>query len=93
MYITELSSGQIVSRNKQIQQQSNGQSRSLPRHFKLNVHNPGGAPGYYDISKDRLYVAKSIGIICQTSFVHASKLFLENIYKYVFVSFTWSGSS
>lgn len=80
MYITELSSGQIVSRNKQIQQ-STGQSRSLPRHFKLSVHNPGGAPGYYDISKDRLYVSKSIAVICQLPFVHASKLFLENIYK------------
>lgn len=80
MYITELSSGQIQTRNKQIQQQ-NGQSRSLPRHFKLNLHNPSGAPGYYDISKDRLYVAKSIAIICQLPFVHASKLFLENLYK------------
>lgn len=80
MYITELSSGQIA-RSKQIQQ-TQGQSRSLPRHFKLTAHNPGVAPGYYDISKDRLYVAKSIAIVCQFAFVHASKLFLENIYKY-----------
>lgn len=80
MYITELSSGQIVTRSKQIQQ-TQGQSRSLPRHFKITANNPGAAPGYYDILKDHLYVSKSIAIICQTANVQASKLFLENLYK------------
>lgn len=80
MYITELSSGQLAARSKQIQQNS-GQSRSLPRHFKLTAQNPGIAPGYYDIIKDRLFVSKSIAIICQFAYVHAAKLFLENIYK------------
>lgn len=77
MYVTELSSGIKV---KVIQAQT-PQSRSLPRHFKLSTPGPGGVLTYYDISKDRLFVSKSIGIICQVANVQAAKIFLENLYK------------
>lgn len=77
MYVTELSSGIKV---KTVQHQT-PQSRSLPRHFKLSIPGPGGVLTYYDISKDRLFVSKSIGIICQVANVQAAKIFLENLYK------------
>lgn len=83
MYITELSGGLRV---KAIQTQNQGpQSRSLPRHFKLTTHNPTSGPAltYYDISKDKLFVSKSISIICQKAFVQASRIFLENLFKCV----------
>lgn len=80
MYITELSAGMKA---KPIQQVQGPQSRSLPRHFKLSTHNPSGAAlTYYDISKDRLFVSKSIAILCQAPYVHAAKIFLENLYRY-----------
>lgn len=80
MYITELSSG-LKIRVLQSTQNQTPQSRSLPRHFKL-THNPTGAAlTYYDISKDKLYVSKSIGIITQYPYVQAAKLFLENLYR------------
>ncbi|EFA02072.1 DENN domain-containing protein 5B [Tribolium castaneum] len=79
MYITELSSGLKV---KAIQ--NTPQSRSLPRHFKLSTHNPSGAAlTYYDISKDKLFVSKSISLICQTAYVQAAKIFLENLFRCV----------
>ncbi|XP_076274103.1 DENN domain containing pinstripe isoform X1 [Rhynchophorus ferrugineus] len=81
MYITELSSG---SKNRPVQQiQNQGpHSRSLPRHFKLNTQNPNGAAlTYYDIIKDKLFVSKSIGIICRIAYVQAAKTFLENLYR------------
>ncbi|KAL1509617.1 hypothetical protein ABEB36_004327 [Hypothenemus hampei] len=79
MYVTELSSG---SKNRCVQvQNQTPQSRSLPKHFKLNAHNPNGTLfNYYDI-KDKLFVSKSIGIICQRAYVQASKMFLENLYR------------
>ncbi|KAI4464101.1 c-myc promoter binding protein [Holotrichia oblita] len=79
MYVTELSSG---IKMKVIQTQT-PQSRSLPRHFKLSTPGPGGVLTYYDISKDRLFVSKSIGIVCQVAYVQAAKIFLENLYKCV----------
>lgn len=81
MYIIEQSSD-IKLRAKVVQNQSN-QSRSLPRHFKLSPHSPGGGAAltYYDISKDKLFVSKSIGIICKAAYVHAAKIFLENLYR------------
>lgn len=80
MYITELSSG-LKARVLQNAQNQGPQSRSLPRHFKL-THNPNGAAlTYYDISKDKLFVSKNIGIICQSAHVHAAKIFLENLYR------------
>ncbi|XP_028143559.1 DENN domain-containing protein 5B [Diabrotica virgifera virgifera] len=82
MYITELSSGLRV-RSLQNSQNQGPQSKSLPRYFKLS-HNPSGAAlTYYDISKDKLYVSKSIGLISQHGYVHAMRIFLENLYRCV----------
>nr|XP_022914554.1 DENN domain-containing protein 5B isoform X2 [Onthophagus taurus] len=82
MYVTELSSG---LKPKSIQNQTiTPQSRSLPRHFKLSTPSPGGVSlTYYDISNDKLFVSKSIGIICQIPYVQAAKTFLENLYRCV----------
>ncbi|XP_073965570.1 DENN domain containing pinstripe isoform X2 [Choristoneura fumiferana] len=78
MYITELSSGQTPPGHRK----SNGKesSRSLPRSFKLAPHS-GAALTYYDIAKDKLYVAKSIALICQYPYVRVAQLFLENLYR------------
>lgn len=81
MYVTEQSSG---LRNRSIQQMQihAPQSRSLPKHFKLNSSNPNGSLfTQYDIINDKLFVSKSIGIICQTAYVQAAKMFLENLYR------------
>jgi hypothetical protein len=81
MYITELSSGLKVKAIQNAQNQG-PQSRSLPRHFKLSTHNPSGAAlTYYDISKDKLFVSKSINIISQSAYVQAAKIFLENLFR------------
>nr|CAI5858819.1 unnamed protein product [Callosobruchus analis] len=82
MYITELSSG-LKQRNLQNVQTQGPQSRSLPRHFKLAQNQSGAALTYYDISKDKLFVSKSIGIIAQVAYVQAAKIFLENLYRCV----------
>jgi hypothetical protein len=83
MYITELSSGLKVKAIQNAQNQG-PQSRSLPRHFKLSTHNPSGAAlTYYDISKDKLFVSKSINIISQSAYVQAAKIFLENLFRCV----------
>nr|CAH7753126.1 unnamed protein product [Callosobruchus chinensis] len=82
MYITELSSG-LKPRNLQNVQTQGPQSRSLPRHFKLAQNQSGAALTYYDISKDKLFVSKSIGIIAQVAYVQAAKIFLENLYRCV----------
>ncbi|XP_013174914.1 PREDICTED: DENN domain-containing protein 5A [Papilio xuthus] len=78
MYITELSSGQTPPGNRK----SSGKesSRSLPRSFKLAPHT-GAALTYYDITKDKLYVAKSIALICQYPYVRVAQLFLENLFR------------
>lgn len=80
MYITELSSGQTPPGHRK----SNGKesSRSLPRSFKLAPHT-GAALTYYDITKDKLYVAKSIALLCQYPFVRVAQMFLENLFRYV----------
>ncbi|XP_045479096.1 DENN domain-containing protein 5B isoform X1 [Harmonia axyridis] len=81
MYITELSSG-LKTRPVLNNQNQVPQSRSLPRHFKLNPHNPTGAAlQYYDISRDKLFVSKSIAILCRSAYVQAAKIFLENLYR------------
>lgn len=82
MYITELSSG-VKARALQSVQNQGPQSRSLPRHFKLTQNPNGAALTYYDISKDKLFVSKSIGIITQMAYVQAAKTFLENLYRCV----------
>lgn len=83
MYVTELSSG-LKNKNVEVTQHQGPQSRSLPRHFKLSTPNPSGMTlTYYDISKDKLYVSKSIAIICLHAYVHAAKLFLEDLFRCV----------
>ncbi|XP_066150244.1 DENN domain-containing protein 5B [Euwallacea fornicatus] len=81
MYVTELSSG-VKNRSIQQVQNQGPQSRSLPKHFKLNSPNVNSSIlTYYDIVKDKLFVSKCIGIICQTAYVQAAKMFLENLYR------------
>lgn len=79
MFITELSSGQMIPDIRRVKQ--NPVSKSLPRHFKLNTQAPASALSYYDISKDKLYVAKSISLVCQYAYVHVAQMFLVNLYK------------
>ena len=81
MFITELSSGQTSPGIRRIKESP--ASRSLPRHFKLAAHTPASALSYFDITKDKLYVAKSISLICQVAYAHVAEMFLVNLYKYV----------
>lgn len=76
MFITELSSRQNGMRRVK----ESPASRSLPRHFKLATTSTS-ALSYYDIAKDKLYVAKSITLICQHAYAIAAEIFLKNIYK------------
>ncbi|CAB3236116.1 unnamed protein product [Arctia plantaginis] len=78
MYITELSSGQTPPGHRKASGKES--SRSLPRSFKLTPHT-GAALTYYDIAKDKLYVAKSIALICQYPYVRVAQLFLENLFR------------
>ncbi|XP_028177390.1 DENN domain-containing protein 5B isoform X4 [Ostrinia furnacalis] len=78
MYITELSSGQTPPGHRKGTGKES--SRSLPRSFKLTPHS-GAALTYYDIAKDKLYVAKSIALICQYPYVRVAQLFLENLFR------------
>lgn len=73
MYITELSSSQGSLRRSE--------SRSLPRHFRLAEEDPNSAMSFYDIAKDKLYVTKSITLVCQFPYAHISEVFLTNLYK------------
>lgn len=85
MFITELSSGPTspaASPHAGMRRvRESPVSRSLPRHFKLAAHTPAAALSYYDIAKDKLYVAKSISLVCQVAYAHVAKLFLTNLYK------------
>ncbi|XP_072941524.1 DENN domain-containing protein 5B isoform X1 [Epargyreus clarus] len=78
MYITELSSGQTPPGHRRGSAKET--SRSLPRSFKLAPHT-GAALTYYDITKDKLYVAKSIALICQYPYIRVAQLFLENLFR------------
>uniref|UniRef100_A0A1B0AU76 UDENN domain-containing protein n=1 Tax=Glossina palpalis gambiensis TaxID=67801 RepID=A0A1B0AU76_9MUSC len=79
MFITELSSGQ---QSHSLSRVKDGPvSRSLPRHFKVAGQAPQSAQSYYDITKDKLYVAKSISLICQIPYSFAAEVFLTNLYK------------
>lgn len=80
MFITELSNGQQTHSLSRIKQDG-PVSRSLPRHFKVAGQAPQSAQSYYDISKDKLYVAKSISLICQAPYAFAAQLFLKNLYR------------
>lgn len=79
MFITELSNGQSSINNRLVK--DSGVSRSLPRHFKLTTHTPSSALSYYDKTNDKLYVAKSISLVCQVAYAHVAELFLRNLYK------------
>ncbi|XP_033217393.1 DENN domain-containing protein 5B isoform X5 [Belonocnema kinseyi] len=83
MHITELSSGQNDTPNCQRKGQESHNTRSLPRHFKLSAHSPGTALAYYDSTKDKLLVTKSISLLCQQPYLHAARTFLTNLYKCV----------
>ncbi|KAH8398853.1 hypothetical protein KR222_008930 [Zaprionus bogoriensis] len=80
MFITELSNGQQTHSLSRIKQDG-PVSRSLPRHFKVAGQAPQSAQSYYDINKDKLYVAKSISLICQAPYAFAAQLFLKNLYR------------
>ncbi len=73
MYITELSSSQGSLRRSE--------SRSLPRHFRLSEDDASSASSFYDMTKDTLYVTKSITLICQFPYGHVCEIFLTNLYK------------
>ncbi|XP_037031285.1 DENN domain-containing protein 5B isoform X2 [Bradysia coprophila] len=79
MFITELSSGQGSPGIRRVKESP--VSRSLPRHFKLATHTPASALSYYDITKDKLYVAKSLSLVCQVAYAHVAEIFLNNLYK------------
>ncbi|XP_025993189.2 DENN domain-containing protein 5B isoform X1 [Solenopsis invicta] len=83
MHITELSSGQNGTPPTARKGQDGHNTRSLPRHFKLSAHSPSAALGYYDSTKDKLLVTKSISLLCQQPYLHAAKMFLTNLYKCV----------
>ncbi|XP_043799696.1 DENN domain-containing protein 5A isoform X2 [Apis laboriosa] len=83
MHITELSSGQNGTPPTARKGQDGHNTRSLPRHFKLSAHSPSAALGYYDSTKDKLLVTKSISLLCQQPYLHAAKTFLTNLYKCV----------
>ncbi|XP_066992829.2 DENN domain-containing protein 5B [Anabrus simplex] len=84
MHLTELSSCQIGSgsrRNRKGLGNDAHNTRSLPRHFKLSSHHPGAALSYYDVSKDKLFVSKSIALISQLPYVYAARKFLEGLHR------------
>ncbi|XP_015187506.1 PREDICTED: DENN domain-containing protein 5B isoform X4 [Polistes dominula] len=84
MHITELSSGQNGTPPTARKGQEGGHNtRSLPRHFKLSAHSPSAALAYYDSTKDKLLVTKSISLLCQQPYLHAARMFLTNLYKCV----------
>ncbi|XP_043679154.1 DENN domain-containing protein 5B isoform X2 [Vespula pensylvanica] len=83
MHITELSSGQNGTPPTTRKGQEGHNTRSLPRHFKLSAHSPSAALAYYDSTKDKLLVTKSISLLCQQPYLHAARTFLTNLYKCV----------
>ncbi|XP_055385586.1 DENN domain-containing protein 5B isoform X2 [Condylostylus longicornis] len=78
MFITELSNSQATSTLRRVKE--GPVSRSLPRHFKMAAA-PTSALSYYDVTKDKLYVAKSISLVCQVPYAWAAEIFLTNLYK------------
>ncbi|XP_055857093.1 DENN domain-containing protein 5B isoform X1 [Episyrphus balteatus] len=79
MFITELSNGQNTMNLRRVKESP--VSKSLPRHFKVAGQAPQSALSYYEITKDKLYVAKSISLICQFPYAFASEIFLKNLYR------------
>uniref|UniRef100_A0A182J8D9 Uncharacterized protein n=1 Tax=Anopheles atroparvus TaxID=41427 RepID=A0A182J8D9_ANOAO len=81
MFITEISSSQQPPPGTLRRVKESPVSRSLPRHFKIAAQAPASALSYYDITKDKLYVAKSLSLVCQVPYAHVSELFLQNLYR------------
>uniref|UniRef100_A0A1B0C827 DENN domain-containing protein 5B n=2 Tax=Lutzomyia longipalpis TaxID=7200 RepID=A0A1B0C827_LUTLO len=70
MFITELSSRQNAPGLRRVKENpATGSSCT------------NSALSYYDITKDKLYVAKSISLICQLAYVNVAGIFLKNLYK------------
>lgn len=74
MHLAELSGG--PKKNN-----SNYNTRSLPRHFKVMSQQFRLIQSYYDVANDVLHVSKSIFIVSQYLYVHSSYQFLLNLYK------------
>ncbi|XP_065078318.1 DENN domain-containing protein 5B isoform X3 [Ochlerotatus camptorhynchus] len=81
MFITELSTSQQPPPGTLRRVKENPVSRSLPRQFKIAAQAHTSALGYYDITKDKLYVAKSVSLVCQVPYAHVAELYLRNLYK------------
>ncbi|XP_058837943.1 DENN domain-containing protein 5B isoform X2 [Topomyia yanbarensis] len=81
MFITEISSSQQPPPATLRRVKENPVSRSLPRHFKIAAQAPASALSYYDITKDKLFVAKSLSLVCQVPYAHVAELFLKNLFK------------
>ncbi|XP_021707931.1 DENN domain-containing protein 5A isoform X2 [Aedes aegypti] len=81
MFITELSTSQQPPPGTLRRVKENPVSRSLPRQFKIAAQAHTSALSYYDITKDKLFVAKSISLVCQVPYAHVAELFLRNLYK------------
>ncbi|XP_058466909.1 DENN domain-containing protein 5B isoform X2 [Malaya genurostris] len=81
MFITEISSSQQPPPATLRRVKESPVSRSLPRHFKIAAQAPASALSYYDITKDKLYVAKSLSLVCQVPYAHVAELFLKNLFK------------
>ncbi|XP_058055954.1 DENN domain-containing protein 5A [Anopheles bellator] len=81
MFITEMSSTQQPPPGTLRRVKESPVSRSLPRHFKIAAQAPASALSYYDIAKDKLYVAKSLSLVCQVPYAHVAELFLQNLYR------------
>ena len=82
MYLAEMSQGRSGMKAAALEGAQN--SRSLPRHFRLSVHQDelsGSGKYYYDREKDTLFAPKSIALICQTPFAHAAREFLVALHK------------
>ncbi|XP_041781261.1 DENN domain-containing protein 5B isoform X1 [Anopheles merus] len=81
MFITEISSSQQPPPGTLRRVKESPVSRSLPRHFKIAAQAPASALSYYDVTKDKLYVAKSLSLVCQVPYAHVAELFLQNLYR------------
>ncbi|CAG0883869.1 unnamed protein product [Darwinula stevensoni] len=84
IYLAEMSQGRSGMKAAALDGAHN--SRSLPRHFRLSVHQDelsGSGKYYYDREKDTLFAPKSIALICQTPFARAAREFLVALQKSV----------
>lgn len=78
MYITDITNKHS---SKQTCKTYTSTSKSLPRQLKIGNPAHISDTSFYDINKDKLFVSKSISLICQFPYVFVSKIFLNNLYK------------